>query len=375
MSHFESEIDFHDEKYDSEVTCNNKHMRIDGNLGFEMNSDMQKDIITLAVEASTPHFCHVPFYMAREKVFNTNWHPGPLGHYLIASQIAHNILENLAEVIDHEFEVSLARSKFDNNLEGHGPTADNPVVDRAQKLTPEQKANLYNSCGELTTRKCWTGVQPNTGSLKSFLQPGTEWKFGTSPQAKTNSLNVKLGHLDKRFTLQGKQSSGTLELKVKIDAPSPNEQFVLLCGTSCGWNCHGAFGYLSPTNNRWWNEDSMKAQFSDSACESKSPDECDAYVGYKKGTPRPEVVDFAVNVNGEDVKFSKLVALQEELFNEQTGMYCRNCPKVKDQCQPVAKLSHGEHLIKLTVNPKTYKAPKVAAETLLEIGQIMFIGA
>merc|ERR1719183_480449 len=33
-----------------------------------------------------------PWYVAREKAFNINWHPGPLGHLLIASQLAHYFL-------------------------------------------------------------------------------------------------------------------------------------------------------------------------------------------------------------------------------------------------------------------------------------------
>jgi len=125
-------------------------------------------------------------------------------------------------------------------------------------------------------------------------------------------------------------------------------------------------------NNRWWNEHSYK-QFSSSS--KDDPDKIKAKMGFTKGEKRKRTNDFAVEVDGQEVSTESLDELRKELFHAETGKYCRNCPKLSDMCQPVAKLSQGEHLIKLRVDPKTYKAPKVAAETLLEIGQVMLIGA
>jgi len=56
----------------------------------------------VAVGAASKHVLPFPMYQAREKAFNVNWHPGPLGHTLIASSIAHFLLTNLQSALAHQ---------------------------------------------------------------------------------------------------------------------------------------------------------------------------------------------------------------------------------------------------------------------------------
>jgi len=144
---------FEDENKNYTITCSagrgDEH-----DLTQQMNAKLKKDIINLNVEHSTKEMCNLAFYQARENLFNHNWHPGALGHYVIASQIAHYILENLMQVVEAEF-FMLRR--------GAGPSADNPLVDQVATLSDAEIENMQ--CGHLTTTKCWTGVEPNSAAL------------------------------------------------------------------------------------------------------------------------------------------------------------------------------------------------------------------
>merc|ERR1719356_1304625 len=99
----------------------------------------------VVIGATSKHLLPFPMYIAREKVFNVNWHPGPLGHTLIASSIAHFLLTNLQSALAHE------------RRTGEGPSDDNPLVGRpiiGQLKEPQ--------CGSLTSKQCRTGMMPTT---------------------------------------------------------------------------------------------------------------------------------------------------------------------------------------------------------------------
>jgi len=349
---------FEDANKDHAIYCSNGIAH--NHLSQQLPAGVGEDIINLNIEAATKPMCNITFYQAREKLFNTNWHPGPLGHYVIASQVAHYILENLMQVVEMEF--------FQLRGRRAGPTADNPLVDQAETLTDSEINSMQ--CGNLMTAKCWTGVEPNTGSLKDLSVTSSTWKHAVSPQTKVSSGNTILGHLDKRYSLQGRQDSGSLEFHVNVEASEDSHQYLLFCGTPCGWQCNTAYGYFSMDNNRWWNEHSYK-QFSSSS--KDDPDKIKAKMGFTKGEKRKRTNDFAVEVDGQEVSTESLDELRKELFHAETGKYCRNCPKLSDMCQPVAKLSRGEHTIALRVDPKTYADQEFAAKTLLEVGQVMLV--
>jgi len=303
--------------------------------------------------------CNLAFYQAREQLFNHNWHPGALGHYVIASQIAHYILENLMQVVEAEFFVQ---------RRGAGPTADNPLVDQVAALSDAEIENMQ--CGHLTTTKCWTGVEPNTAAL-SELSHTSNWTYGISPQQKGHGTVAVFGHLDKRNSFQGTQESGAMQFQVNVDAKEGSHQYLLFCGTPCGWKCESAYGYFSTENNRWWSDQTHK-QFSDTGY---NKEEINEKIGFVQGEKRPKVNDFAATVDGKEVTMEDLEQMRQELFNSHTGLYCRNCPKLSDMCAPVAKLSRGDHTVALRVDPKTYrKDAELNRKTLLEIGQVMLVG-
>merc|ERR1719183_3107878 len=77
-----------------------------------------------------------PWYVAREKAFNINWHPGPLGHLLIASQLAHFFLE----------QAQLALLEGSQGGDSHILAA----------LPP-------GDCGAGVPRSCSTGMFPHNG--------------------------------------------------------------------------------------------------------------------------------------------------------------------------------------------------------------------
>jgi len=336
--------------------------RMSGLAGATSKPSERAEMVNIDVQASECDLWKKTFYQVREKMMNVNWHPGPIGHYLIASQVAHYMLLAMLESFD-DASVNLKLIS--------GPTADNPVVDQVSDYSGE--------CGELTSKQCWSGNEPNPLVSLAPIEESSnhQWKYAMSPQQSTHSADVdRLGHLDVRKSLQGTQSSGALEFKVNVDTVNDDYQYLLICNPPCGWWCEGQFGYVSDSNSRWWEGSANEAG---EVCAGKSKDECKKLLGLTKNNlevkKRPKVVDFAVNVDGKDVPFDDLQSLQEELFDKEDGRYCKECPKLKDMCGSVAKLSAGEHTIAIKVDPHSYAhSPEVDSKVTLEIGQVMLVG-
>merc|ERR1719197_1393655 len=97
------------------------------------------------------------WYAAREKAFSINWHPGPLGHLLLATQLAHYILEEALQALDEE----------------QSPMAPVPKM-------PEPSGK----CGGMA-RSCLTGMAPHNGpDISTAMKQGYEWKQWTSMNQK-----------------------------------------------------------------------------------------------------------------------------------------------------------------------------------------------
>jgi len=267
-------------------------------------------------------FTQDPWYSAREKAFKINWHPGPLGHSLLASIVAHKMLTALRQ----EFEgISFTAVSA-------GPTPNNPLVGNSAKA-------LDSRCGKLNSQTCTTGVTPSS-------QPLSAWRNirSSGSHDKWQFVRVNLDdaeQIDRRYVWRGVPDSG--ELKFDVDVPASGDQYVLVCQTPCGWSCEEGAGFISAKNQRWWNED---------------------VPSFQKGIPRKEVSDLEFSVDGNKVAPSTLLSLHDELFHVQHGSYCPGCVNTADVCQPAGKLSPGKHTIGLQVKPSSYMHPKMHVDVL-----------
>jgi hypothetical protein len=288
------------------------------------------------VGAATKHVLQFPFYQAREKALNVNWHPGPLGHTLIASSIAHFFLTNLQNALSHE------------RRESKGPSDDNPLVGKPilGKLVEPQ-------CGRLRPMQCKTGMLPTTEGtmLSSARDPGSRdtWEFSTSRQAAERNTES----VDHRMVYRGTKASGELKLNFQADRDG---QYVILCGAPCGWWCEGNVGYVSMKSQRWW------------------PD------GEKK---RRDVSDLTFSIDGRRVSSEYLNHLHEELFHQgnnknckncyKPGLFCPGCKNSMDLCQPVAKVAKGKHTVGAKVEARSRYDVAPAGVPHMQEGEEMFV--
>jgi len=279
----------------------------------------------VAVGAGTAQLVSIPWYQAREKAFKYNWHPGPLGHTLIASSMAHFFLTNLKGALAPE----VGRLK--------GPSADNPLVGKPV-LAPSDAAP---QCGSLRSKQCRTGMLPTaegTG-LAGSRDPDSDdtWEFLTSKQAAEHGTKA----VDSRMVYRGTKNSG--ELKLNFKAPSDG-MYVILCGAPCGWTCSGKAGYVSSKSQRWW------------------PD---------KAPARQNVSDLTFTIDGRGISGEELHDLHDEIFHENAGKFCPGCKNPADVCQPVAKVDAGPHKVGAKVEPRTWEGD---GDVFVEIMELLVVG-
>jgi hypothetical protein len=279
----------------------------------------------ISIGAGTKQLVQLPWYQAREKAFNVNWHPGPLGHTLIASSMAHFFLTNL-------------KGALSENRLSKGPSADNPLVGKpiVGKLQEPQ-------CGSLKVNQCKTGMSPTskgTTLRESRLSHNSDdtWDY-------TISMQVSEGHtetVDKRWVFRGNETSG--ELRLNFVAPNDG-MYVILCGAPCGWKCTGNAGYVSSMSQRWWPED---------------------------GPARKSVSDLKFSIDGNGIQDKDLPKLHETLFSKEAGKFCPGCDKAADLCQPLAKVDAGQHTIGASVKPRSWEGAD--KNTFVEIMELLVVG-
>jgi len=310
------------------------------------------------VSAPTPLVAEDVWWQSREKALNFNWHPGPLGHLLIAHMIGHYILTQLADILTEP------ASGPPRIL--RGPTDDNPLVGNA---VAQQKGR---SCGTLAALQCLTGSEPRPEGIDLALALAPEssgsWERVLSWHAR---VPEGTGIRDLRRVYRGTSASGELVLQADVPGSVP-EAFALVCEAPCGWACQGAKGYVASVSQRWWGKgfgNSMiqrRMQFArrenGSCCLTEA--EMAKKLGSEKEGTRPEVSDVAFSVDGKAVPQEHLVELHKRLFAQASGSYCPGCKGAGDLCQPIGPLGPGRHLVGLRVEPRTFQSSDMAVEVL-----------
>jgi len=283
----------------------------------------------VAISAASKHVVGDPWYQAREKAFNINWHPGPLGHSMIASSVAHFILANLRSALVEE------------DGRHQGPSLDNPLVG-----TPIIGHLQEPQCGSLRAQGCRTGLLPTSAGtgLDGARDPHSAdtWELAISMQSAQPATEA----VDKRWVYRGNKTSGELRLGFTADSDGT---YVLLCGAPCSWNCVGSAGYVASRSQRWWPKDS-------------------------KGE-RADVSDLAFTVDGRAVDAPRLLELHDELFHAEAGVFCPGCKNPADLCQPVAKVGAGRHTVGARVEPRTPGLGRGGGDDVfVEILELMLVG-
>jgi len=282
----------------------------------------------VSVSAASKYVVGDPWYQVREKAFNVNWHPGPLGHTLIASSIAHFMLANMKIALHG-----------DTARKGNGPSLDNPLVG----VPPLSGVSNPPQCGSIMPKQCHTGMLPTTegARLESHVErrSGQTWEYSVSKE-------VVGGHdsVDTRMVFRGTKKDG--ELKLAFEA-SDDGQYVVLCGAPCGWNCNDLKGWVPTKSNRWWKD---------------------------KEHPRQNVSDLSYTIDGREVSSLELLELYDYFFDAATGEFCPNCENPANVCQPVAKVSKGWHTVGARVEPRTWVDGTKWGHMHVEILQLMVVG-
>jgi hypothetical protein len=247
------------------------------------------------------------WYTAREKAFNINWHPGPLGHLLIASQLAHYML------------TQARASLFESSAEIPVPKV--PALER--------------KCGA-PAKSCATGMMPHEGKDINDLVVGEGW-----PQVDTQD---RQGTIDKHIVLQGGINKS---LTLKVRAVDPGDVAVV-CMDPCGWFCkpHTALPMVGKTH--YW----------------PPAKENERYEG-DGGASKPVVNDVDFSLDGRRITSEMLNELGDKVLGKK-GSFCADCDHIKDLCQPVAELQ-GEHELMLEVSPRTTPGDKDMKLNLLMV--------
>ncbi|CAK0820250.1 unnamed protein product [Prorocentrum cordatum] len=325
---------------------------IDAGLGF----------YTLVTSAATPHAVGDAWYQVREKVLSINWHPGPLGHQLIAAQLGHFVLTQLRTLL------GVAPPRLLAERAAHsGP---NPVVNEGG---PAQ-ADRDSTCGSLSVLSCATGLEPRPpGSDLALLRaPESEDSWASTLSRQASEGKVK--SIDQRYVLSGSQDDG--ELLFAVDVPQGTEEaYALFCAAPCGWFCKGATGYVASVSQRWWLETVAQGLQRSSIGkgphgEALSNDDILNKIGYHGQYTRENVSDVAFSIDGQEVPEDTLVEVHKRLFGAPGGLYCAGCKSAADLCQPVGRLRPGRQLLGLRVRPRTFSAPDMGVEVL----QMMLLG-
>jgi hypothetical protein len=251
------------------------------------------------------------WYAAHERVFMVNWHPGPLGHLLIATQVAHYLLS----------ELSLA---FEDS--------------EAPAPLPQLPASTSPECA--LSRFCATGVSPHSGQdIKDIVADQANWTQAVSINQAHSEMNF-----DRKVPLIGKVNDGELKLKVQAQG---HGDVALLCMAPCGWRCDKHQGILLA------NENARKR--------SSFP------VNVEVMEPKADV---EYRLDGKLVSDEALVTMNGALFDKKTGSFCPGCDDVEQMCQGVAELTGGTQLLSLQVRPRQQDNDP---ETTVELLQVMVV--
>jgi len=275
-------------------------------------------VYPVVVSAGSKFVWGDPWYETREKAFNINWHPGPLGHQLLAAQMSYYMLQQLRSVLQEE-------------------------SSGGDLGAPERV--LVKPCG-LVTKRCTSGVEPQSGELLSALRVSTStdsWVFDLSTNERLEHTPMMQTQVDLRRVYRGTPRDG--ELLLTLENTGSEAMHAMVCAAPCGWNCHPGTGYVASNTQMWWDPK-------------------------KQNGERANVSDLTFTVDGQHVP--DLVELHDEMFGEK-GLYCpsteRGC-KSKDVCQPVGKIHPGSHQLGVKVVPRSQADP----EMFVEILQVMLIG-
>jgi hypothetical protein len=240
-----------------------------------------------------------PWYGAREKAFMINWHPGPLGHLLIATQLAHYILEELLHTLQE---------------------------DEAQAAIPKMPV-LVEECGGLT-RSCLTGVGPHTGpDITSAILKGHGWDQKMSIHQFGGDVTKAVMNHDKKMPLVGSVKDPALVLKA---TGTKKGDVVMVCSAPCGYGCHPNIGFITA---------SQKAHA--------------GWIGEALYIPElvtKPVADVEYKLDGQLVSDVKLNEMTEAVFGAN-GSFCPSCRDFVGLCQPVAELPVGTHELSVKVRP------------------------
>jgi hypothetical protein len=244
---------------------------------------------------------HRPWYGAREKAFMINWHPGPLGHLLIATQLAHYILEELLHTLQEN---------------------------EAQAAIPKMPV-LSGGCGGMP-RSCSTGVRPHTGpDIASAIVKGHSWDQKLSSHQLHGKEELSWQNYDKKMPLVGSASDPALVLQVTGTKPG---DVVMVCAAPCSFGCQRNQGFVTADQQ----------SHADWISEAK-------YVASQVTKP---VADVEYRLDGQLVSDAKLNEMTSAVLG-RNGSFCPMCSDFRIVCQPVAELSKGTHELSLKVRPSS----------------------
>jgi hypothetical protein len=271
------------------------------------------------------------WFVTREKAFNVDWHPGPLGHYFVGAALARFFLKSL-RVIAYE------------TL--HNSTPSNPVA-TIQDLNHKgiNQGSLDSSdgtCGSLRATQCFTGQLPHLKDygIHKLADCATTWTL--SERSVQSHYGDKLATIDRREVIFGNKSTGELLLNLVVNSP---DQYAVLCQPPCHFTCKEGTGYISilGANSKHWKRADENSSHGNSS-------------------------DAVFTVDGKQVQDDELSSLHNKLFADGAGEFCPGCMRTRDLCQPVAKLGLGQHTIGMSVR-------EGVGDKFLELIQVMQVGS
>jgi hypothetical protein len=250
------------------------------------------------------------WYVAREKAFNINWHPGPLGHLLIASQLAHFFLE----------QAQLALNEAGRDL-------------------PIPVAPPPGKCGAGVPRSCATGMLPHNGRDINGAASGDSWEQAISVDQVNSEFST-----DIRMPLRVNRS-GNLRLLVNAEQKG---DVAVVCMAPCNWWCSLHKGLVGAGPNRFW------PPRRDGAPQSKE---------------KPAVSDVDFTLSGRHVSNERLLEMNDKVFG-RTGSFCAGCNVSTEVCQAVGELDTETALLDMRVSPRTDPDDQ---DMFIEILQVMVV--
>jgi len=282
------------------------------------------------------------WWASRGMAVNFFWHPGPVAHLLIASQVATWLLDALAAPADGFSEPLPPRAPFQGQC-------GRPVAFCAPALKPSRGPPLASLVRSGVSSEGWADLEDAVESdYRSF------WA-GNSPGYADG--------LDEKRALVGDKASGPLVLAVRVPVAG---LAVVLCEHRCGTGgCEKHRGFLSfgpkasfkatVTGNSGEGERTLTFRERLRAESYARPRRGPRYTAEEQVTygfkPRPFVSDVTLAIDGVAARPDAFAALQDE-----RDRICHDCRSFKDACAVVAtNLTAGEHTVSVAVSPRTFR--------------------